>query len=86
MKKSDLEGKKNSFNKYLRFSSIAIQMGVIIGAGALLGDWLDKTQENTFPIWTLVLVLLAIFGALYQVIREVIKLGKEDDVQDQSKK
>lgn len=76
-KKSKDDG--NPLKKYVRFSTIALQMGIVIGAGALFGRWLDELQENTFPIWTLILVLLAIFGSLYQVIREVIKIGKEDE-------
>lgn len=64
---------------YIRFSGIAIQMGVIIAAGALGGQWLDEKQGNDFPIWTLVLTLFAIFASLYKVIREVIKMGKDED-------
>ncbi|HLV40765.1 MAG TPA: AtpZ/AtpI family protein [Brumimicrobium sp.] len=70
---------KSTGNPYIRFSSIAIQMGVVITAGALGGDWLDEKQENSFPIWTLVLTLFAIFASLYQIIREVIKMGKDED-------
>jgi uncharacterized membrane protein len=64
---------------YVRFSSIGIQMGIVIVLGALGGQWLDETQGNDFPIWTLVLTLIAIFISLYQVIREVIKMGKDED-------
>lgn len=64
---------------YIRFSGIAIQMGVVIAAGALGGQWLDEKQGNDFPIWTLVLTLFAIFASLYKVIREVIKMGKDED-------
>jgi uncharacterized membrane protein len=73
------EGKKSDrFKNYLKFSSLAIQMGVLITLAALGGDWLDESQENEFPIWTLILILLAIFGSLYQIIRAVIKMSKDD--------
>lgn len=75
----DVKDKKDKFKAYMRFSSIAIQMGVVITAGALGGQWLDEKQENEFPVWTLVLTLFAIFASLYQIIREVIKLGKDED-------
>lgn len=75
MKKKD----KGRIKNYIRFSGIGIQMGIIITAGALGGQWLDTKQENNFPTWTLVLTLLAIFASLYLIIREVIKMGKEDD-------
>lgn len=76
--------KKNSnrFKNYIRFSGIGIQMGVIITAGALGGQWLDAKYENDFPTWTLVLTLLAIFTSLYLIIREVIKMGKDNDSND----
>lgn len=72
----------NRVKNYIRFSGIAIQMGVIITAGALGGNWLDERQENDFPTWTLVLTLLAIFTSLYLIIREVIKMGKDDGTED----
>lgn len=70
---------KDRFNKYLKFSSLALQMGVGITAFALGGHWLDKKQGNHFPIWTLSLTLLAIFGMLYKLIRDVMRMGKEDE-------
>lgn len=73
------EKHKPRVKTYIRFSSIAIQMGIMITAGALGGQWLDEKQGNDFPIWTLVLTLVAIFGSLYQIIRVVIKMGKDED-------
>ncbi|HLW30532.1 MAG TPA: AtpZ/AtpI family protein [Brumimicrobium sp.] len=75
------KNKKDKFSSksYVRFSTIAIQMGIIIAAGALGGQWLDEKQENDFPIWTLLLTLFSIFASLYQIIREVIKMGKDED-------
>ena len=70
--------KSDRFKNYLKFSSLAIQMGVLITLAALGGDWLDESQENEFPIWTLIFILLAIFGSLYQIIRAVIKMSKDD--------
>lgn len=76
--KDKKEGKKRVKN-YIKFTNIALQMGIVITAAALGGDWLDEYQENEFPIWTLVLTLIAIFGSLFQIIREVIKMSKDDD-------
>ncbi|WP_199223403.1 AtpZ/AtpI family protein [Brumimicrobium oceani] len=70
---------KKRVGNYVKFSGIAIQMGVLITLAALGGNWLDEKQKNEFPIWTLVLTLVAIFGSLYQIIREVIKMGKDED-------
>ena len=73
------DGDKKRVGNYVKFSAIAIQMGAVITAAALGGNWLDEKQENEFPIWTLVLILIAIFGSLYQIIREVIKMSKDED-------
>lgn len=70
--------RKQRVKNYLKFSTIAIQMGVLITAAALGGDWLDEYQENDFPLWTLILTLVAIFASLFQIIREVAKMSKDD--------
>lgn len=75
----NLEEGKKRVNNYVKFSGIALQMGIVITIAALGGDWLDEKQENEFPIWTLVLTLVAIFGSLYQIISAVIKMGKDND-------
>ena len=70
--------RKERVKNYLKFSTIAIQMGALITAAALGGDWLDEYQENKFPLWTLILTLVAIFASLFQIIREVSKMSKDD--------
>lgn len=70
---------KYNVNAYLRFSALAVQMGVTITAGALFGKWIDEKQGNEIPVWTLVFVLFTVFTSLYLVIKEVIRLGKKDD-------
>ena len=73
------EDDKNRFGNYVKFSALAFQMGVLILAAAYGGKWLDEKQENNVAVWTIVLVLIAIFASLYQIIREVIKISKDDD-------
>lgn len=51
-------------------------MGVIIGAGVYLGSWLDSKYSNPDnSIYTIIFSLLAVFIALYNVIRQVKNLG-----------
>lgn len=71
--------RKDNLNQYIRFSSVAIQMGVIITAGALGGNWLDDYFGFETPILTIILSLLAIGIALYLVIKEVNNMTKEND-------
>ncbi len=69
--------KKKPLNQFLKFSGIAIQMGLIIGAGAYAGVRLDAYLEKEFPLFTLVLSLFAVFSALYYIIKEVILLSDD---------
>lgn len=75
--------KKSSFgwrsNAYIRFSSIGIQMGVIIFIFTRLGLYLDDVLDTVTPWMTIVLSLLGVAGSLFLVIREVLKLNQNDD-------
>ncbi|OCB77228.1 AtpZ/AtpI family protein [Flavobacterium crassostreae] len=64
-------------NKWIVMMQIPFQMGTIIFAFTFLGIWLDKkyTQTNLF---TIILSLLAVFIALYNVIRQVKNLNKKE--------
>lgn len=75
--------RKNSKNKrlnnYIRFTSIAFQMGLTIYLGNLLGEWLDSfyLKENQF--YAKVCTLIAVFIAMLSVIIQVSKISKEND-------
>lgn len=64
-------------NKWLVMMNIPFQMGVIIFCFTYLGIWLDDTYTHT-SIFTIILSLLAVFIALYNVIRQVKNLNKEE--------
>ena len=68
----------SNINTYLKFSGIGLQMAILIVFAAYGGKWLDQKMNLEHPIFTVVLILLAIFASLYQIIREVIKLSKDD--------
>lgn len=69
--------KGKSPSKYIRFTSVAFQMGATIWLGNLLGKWLDTKFNKDFLESTV--TLLAVFVAMYLVIAQVIKVSKEDD-------
>lgn len=71
--------KRQQYNTYLKFSGIAIQMGVIIGLGSWAGHSLDEKFNTSKPYYTLVLALTSIAVALYLIIKEVVKTGKDDE-------
>lgn len=65
-------------NPIVRFSSMAIQMGVIIGLAAWGGTELDARAKNEKPIYTIILCLLGIGISLYLIIKEALKLSNDD--------
>lgn len=64
-------------NVYVRFTSVVIQMGVIIGGFSWLGVYLDKKQHLKTPIWTIILSLLGVFIAMYLIFKEVKNINKK---------
>lgn len=67
---------KKPLKKYLRFSGIAIQMGLTIYLGSLLGEWLDSRFLNENQLYFKICTLFAVFGAMALVIIQVIKITK----------
>lgn len=61
--------------KWVALVNIPFQMGVIILAGVYLGLWLDEKYSNGGNLFTIIFSLLAVFIALYNVIRQVKNLG-----------
>ncbi len=60
-------------NNVAKYSGIAFTMLAIIGLSAWLGTWLDGHFLNKTPYYTVGLMLLGLFVALYQVIRSLTK-------------
>lgn len=64
-------------NDYAKYSGLAIQMAVIIGAGCYGGYKLDAHFKNTdTPIYTIILSLVSIALAMYIVLKDFIKPNK----------
>ena len=66
---------KNSPNKWVVFMNIPFQMGIIIFAFTYLGMWLDEKYTDS-SVFTIVLSLLSVFIALFNVIRQVKNINK----------
>ncbi|MCD4679140.1 MAG: AtpZ/AtpI family protein [Bacteroidales bacterium] len=65
--------KKKQLNSYAKYSSIALQMLVIILAGVFGGYKLDELLKIQFPIFTLIFSLLSVSLAIYVVIKDLLK-------------
>jgi F0F1-type ATP synthase assembly protein I len=62
---------KSPLNSYVKFSALAIQMGVVIGIGALAGSWLDEKMNTSQPLATAGGALLGVIVALFLVLKEL---------------
>lgn len=60
-------------NYFLKFTGMAVQMGLVIGLSAWLGQYLDGYFSNKKPVYTILLSLLGIGAAMYLTIKDLIK-------------
>lgn len=67
---------KKQLNPYARFTGAGIQMAVTIALGVWGGVKLDELWA-TKPIFTVVLSLFSVFGALYMIYVEVKRIGDD---------
>lgn len=74
-----------SFKYYARFSAIALQMGVTIFAGAYVGKWLDSKYSTDKNWFTIVLTISSVAIALISVLKQVNKINKEVDEENDKK-
>ncbi len=71
---------KNEFNNnlklYSKYSSIAVQMLIIILIGVFGGIKIDQWIGWEFPVFTVILSILAVLFAIYIVIKDLLKKNK----------
>ena len=66
--------RKPPLTNYARYSAMGFQMIAIIIAGTYGGMQLDKKlQWSKFPVFTIVLSLLSVAGAVYFVVKDLLK-------------
>lgn len=65
-------------NKWLIFTSMPIQMGVTIYVFYRLGDWLDVRYAAEGGWFTKGLTMLGVLISMYQFIRQVNYLNKNE--------
>lgn len=69
---------KKPLNPYVRFTTIALQMGLTIYLGSKLGEWLDVKFDNENQLYYKIVTLCSVFIAVFAVIRQVINLTNKD--------
>lgn len=65
------------YHKYLRFTGIAMQMGVTIYLGSILGEWLDSKYVNEHQMYTKICAVVAVVVSTYSIIKQVINISKD---------
>ncbi|WP_414693458.1 AtpZ/AtpI family protein [Ohtaekwangia sp.] len=65
--------KSKPYNNYLKYSSLAVQLLVVIGFFGWLGYLLDRYLHLKFPAFMLLFGFLAFGGMMYQVYRSIQK-------------
>lgn len=69
--------KKNNYKKWLILINIPFQMGITIFLFSYLGSWLDQEYPNQDNLYVKIITMVGVVLALYNVIRQVNKLNKE---------
>jgi uncharacterized membrane protein YiaA len=62
-----------SDKKFLRFSTLGVQMAVLIFLGSELGKYLDEKYASEKGLYTAVCVMAAVGISLYQLVKEMPK-------------
>ena len=62
--------KKKQLNSYIKYSSLGIQMTVIIFVGFFTGEYLDQMSQAKIPKYTIIFSILSIFASLYYIIKK----------------
>lgn len=70
--------KNNSSRRWLSLINIPIQMGATIFLASLLGDWLDGKYNWQDGRANKICTLMGVGLALYQVIKQVNQLNKNN--------
>ena len=70
---SDKQENQKQTKEYLKYSGLGFQMIAVLLLALWAGQALDEKMEMKNPIWTVVFLLVGLFGSLYLVIKGVTK-------------
>lgn len=74
---SNKTNRKQSLNKYARYSAFAFQMIAVFVLLSLGGNWLDKRMGYAFPYFTLAGVFIALISIFYSLFNLVKKINND---------
>ena len=67
----------SSLKFYAKYSSMGIQMLVIILIGVFGGFELDKLVKGRFPYFTVSLSIISVFVAIYLAVKDLLRTKKK---------
>lgn len=70
---------KPSLKSYAKYSSIGIQMFVIIGLGTFIGFKLDIKFPNKNNLFTVVFSLSSVILSIVYVVKKILEISKEKE-------
>ncbi|MGV8133814.1 MAG: AtpZ/AtpI family protein [Mangrovibacterium sp.] len=73
MKDPKFDQSKKKIDLFIRYSSLAFEMMLIMAAGVFAGYKIDRWLELSFPAFTLGLMILSVIGATFYAIRNFLK-------------
>jgi ATP synthase protein I len=73
LKPPEKDPENDGLNNYAKYTSLGVQMIVIILVTVWGGMKLDKLFGLNTPVFTIVLSLLGVFAAIYTAIKDFIK-------------
>ena len=61
------------FDHFIRYSSLAFEMIAIMAIGVFAGYKIDGWLDLSFPVFTLMLMILSVVAAIYHAIKNFLK-------------
>ncbi len=69
---------QKALKSFAHYSGLAIQLGLTIYLGSLLGEWLDVRYPNDDELYTKGVTLAAVFLSLTSTILQVLRQQKKE--------
>lgn len=70
----NLKNNRSNLSNYAKYSTLAFQMIAIILVGVFGGIKLDQIVRIEFPVFTVVLTIVAVILSMYYAIKDLLKM------------
>ncbi len=68
---------KKPYRNYVVFSGIAIQMGITIYLGVMLGKWIDGKMSLEKRYFTILFTFIAMLISIYSVVAQLKRFNEK---------